>query len=157
MGVYKKVPYARTIGRTGRRPIGIKWVDVKKAAGRHRSRLVAKEVNNGIDLAVYAATPPLEASKLLTVKRAARGRERRGAAIAPGDDNRSIMIHVDVHRAHLYAHAKRNTYVEVPDEGGQVCGSLVKAMYGTRQAASRRVFFIEVTWTGRDSFTVTTS
>ena len=35
---------AQAIDRTGRSPIGIKWVDVKKADGRHRSRLVAKEL-----------------------------------------------------------------------------------------------------------------
>ena len=43
MGVCKKVPHAQRIERIGRRHIGIKWVDVKKAYGRHRNRLVAKE------------------------------------------------------------------------------------------------------------------
>ena len=51
---------AQAIERTGRQPTGITWVDVKKADGRHRSRLVG---NDGIDQAKYAATPPLKALK----------------------------------------------------------------------------------------------
>ena len=87
MGVYKKVPYAQAIERTGRRPIGIMWVDVKKADGRQRRRQVAKEFSNGID---QTMRPPLEALKMLTVKLAAREPQRRDTKIAPGDD-------VDVH------------------------------------------------------------
>ena len=76
MGVYTKVPYEQAVGRTGRRPIGSKWVDIKKSDGRHRSRLVAKEFNNGVDQDMYAATPPLEALKLLVVKAAGREQSR---------------------------------------------------------------------------------
>ena len=111
VGVYKKVPHAQAIERTGRRPVGIKWVDVKKADRRHRSRLVATEFNNGINQAMYAATPPSGALKLLTVNLAAREGERRDTKIAPGDDNN--------------AQAQPNTYVQVPGEdqsdGGKVC------------------------------------
>ena len=96
LGVYKKVPYAQAIERTGRRPKGIKWVDVKKADGRHKRRLVAMEFNNKVDQAMYAPTPPLAALKLLTVKLAARQRERRDTKVAPDDNNNSVMIHVDV-------------------------------------------------------------
>ena len=39
-----------------------------------------------------AATPPLEALKLLTLKLAARGRERRDTKTALGDDNSSVVI-----------------------------------------------------------------
>ena len=70
-----------------------------------------------------------EALKLSTVKLAARERERRDARVATDDDNSSIMIHVDVHRAYFYAQAKPNTCVEVPDEdqpqGGEVCRCLI--------------------------------
>ena len=57
MGVHKKVPYEQAIERTGRQPTDIKCVDVKKDDGRHKSKLVAKEFNNGTDQALYAATP----------------------------------------------------------------------------------------------------
>ena len=59
---------------------------------------VDKELNNGIDQSMYAATPPLEALKLLTVKLAARQRERRDTKIARADDNSSVIIHVDTER-----------------------------------------------------------
>ena len=113
MSVYMKVPHAQVIERAGRRPIDIiKWVDAKKTDGRHRSRLVAKEFNNGDQ----AATPPLEGLKLLTVKLAAPEPELRDTKMAPGDDKSSVMVHADGHRACLYSQAKPNTYVEVPDE-----------------------------------------
>ena len=44
--------------------------------------------------------------------------------VAADDNNSSVMIHVDVHRAYYHAQAKPNTHVEVPDEdqfeGGKV-------------------------------------
>ena len=57
MGVYKKIPYEQAIERTRRQPTNIQWVDLKKADGRHKSKRVAKEFNNGTDQALYAATP----------------------------------------------------------------------------------------------------
>ena len=50
VSMYRKVPYARVTERTGRRPIGTKRVDVKKADGP------TLEFNNGIDHAMFAAT-----------------------------------------------------------------------------------------------------
>ena len=64
MGVYKKVPYAPAIERTGRQPIGTRKVNVKKADGRHRMRQVAKEFHNGVDAAMYVSTHPLDTLKL---------------------------------------------------------------------------------------------
>ena len=64
-------------------------------------------------------------------------RKRRNTKTAPGDDNSSTMIHVDAHRGYFYAQAKPNTHVEEDQsEGGKVCGCLVNAIDGTRQAAS---------------------
>ena len=87
---------------------------------------MAKEFNNGIEKAMYAATPPLEALKLLTRKLATRDRVRQDAEIAADDNNSSITIHVHVHRGYLNAQARPNTDVEVPDEDqprrGKVCG-----------------------------------
>ena len=105
---------------------------------------MAKAFNNGIDQAMYAATLPLETLKLLTVKLAARERERLDTNIAPDDNNSSFVIRVNVHRAYFWAsggQAKPHTHMrgrcQVKDqaEGGQVCGWLVKTMHGTRQAA----------------------
>ena len=140
MDVYDKVPYEQAMEKTGRRPIGIKWVDVKKADGRHRSRLVAKEFNDGVDQNMHAATPPLEVLKLLITKLADREKQRMDQEEDPESDEATILIHIDVHRAYFNAKAREDTYVEVPVEDQteeyKVCGLLKKAMYGTRQAAS---------------------
>ena len=45
--VYSKVPIKECLEKTGRKPIGAKWVDVNKGDERrpeYRSRLVAKEI-----------------------------------------------------------------------------------------------------------------
>ena len=64
MGVYRKVPISECLKRTGRRPIGTRWVDVNKGDRDNpkvRSRLVAQELNQGGKLPeLFAATPPVE-------------------------------------------------------------------------------------------------
>ena len=53
--------------KTGRNPIGVKWVDVNKGDERrpeYRSRLVAKEVKRDKREDSFASTPPLEAFKI---------------------------------------------------------------------------------------------
>ena len=78
----------------------------------------------------------LEALKLMTVK-PARERERRDTKTAPGHDNGSVVIHVDVYGACHCAQAKPNTHVEVPEEDrteeGKVCGCLVGFGDGSKQ------------------------
>ena len=49
-GVYVKVPVKECLERTGRKPIGVKWVDINKGdeeSPEYRSRLVAKEIKKG--------------------------------------------------------------------------------------------------------------
>ena len=64
--VYKKVPISQCIDRTGKPPIRTRWVDINKGDNVHpefRSRVVAQEIKVGKREDLYAATPPLEASK----------------------------------------------------------------------------------------------
>ena len=44
---------------------------------------------------------------------------------------------IDVRRAYFHAPARRLVYVKLPPEDGEpgMCGRLVKALYGTRDAA----------------------
>ena len=66
--VYDKVPVAECRIRTGQPPVGTRWVDVKKGDDDnpdYRSRLVAQELNAHKKEDLFAATPPLEAKKLL--------------------------------------------------------------------------------------------
>ena len=48
------------------------------------------------------------------------------------------LVFIDVKRAYFYADARRSVYVKLPAEDSKdgYCGRLVKAMYGTRDAAS---------------------
>ena len=78
-GVWQEVPVAECWQRTGRRPIGTRWVDVNKGDLHHpdvRCRLVAQEVNTYKEDAFFAATPPLEALRLL-LSHVATGRKGR--------------------------------------------------------------------------------
>ena len=66
--VYTKVPIEECIQATGNKPIGTRWVDVNKGDSVHqeyRSRLVAQEIKVGKREDLFAATPPLEAKKML--------------------------------------------------------------------------------------------
>ena len=66
--VYEKMPIQECLQRTGRKPIGVRWVDINKGdevKPKYRSRLVAKELKLDKREDLFAATPPVEAKKLL--------------------------------------------------------------------------------------------
>ena len=67
-GVYEKVPIEECWKETGKGPVGEKWVDankVDKEKPEYRYRLVAKETKKDKREDLFAATPPLEAKKML--------------------------------------------------------------------------------------------
>ena len=68
----------------------------------YRARFVGKKFNTGVDATLYAATPPLEALKLLL-----------GHAASHQDEGLHVMLS-DVKRAYFHALAKRELYVELP-------------------------------------------
>ena len=67
--------------KKGRAPIGVRWVEVDKGFGVHRSRLVAKDfrpksrVNEKERL--FAATPPLELVKMLIMWTSEKSQQRQ--------------------------------------------------------------------------------
>ena len=93
----------------------------------YRSRLVAQELNQSKRDDIFAATPPLEALKLVLSVLASTRRQKYWK-----------LDSIDIKRAYFHAKAKRDIYVRLPAEDHQdgMCGKLVKAMYGTRDAAS---------------------
>ena len=121
---------------TGKPPIGTKWVDTNKGddhAPKYRSRLVATEVRKPWSDKWFAATPPLEALRLMVVL-AARGH--------PKTRRPRQMLLLDVSRAHWYPDAVRNVFVKLPPEDPRahepgLCGKLQRSMYGTLDAAQR--------------------
>ena len=84
--------------KKGRGPIGVRWVDVDKGFGVHRSRLVAKDFKPRSKIndkeGLFAATPPLELVKMIIVK-AARGDVKKKGV-------RKVMF-LDISKAHLGA------------------------------------------------------
>ena len=68
MNLYTKVSIDECVKKTGKKPIAVRWIDVNKQDKNnplYRSRLVGKEFNTHNDMSLYAATPPLEALRLI--------------------------------------------------------------------------------------------
>ena len=124
--VYEKLPIEECWKETGKAPIGVKWVDTNKGdkeRPEYRCRLVAKEIKKDKREDLFAATPPLEAKKMLFSLWASM----------PG----MCLDFGDVVRAYFHAKARRKVYVELSKEDYEEgkCGLLRKAKYGTRDAA----------------------
>ena len=108
-----------------------RWLDINKGDKDRpddRSRFVGKEFNTGSNPELFAATPPLEALKLILGHAASRKAE--GAHVMMSD----------VKRAYFHAKAKREIYVQLPREdpmwAPDLVGRLNLALYGTRDAAA---------------------
>ena len=134
--VWRKIPRSAA-RRNGWKVIPTRWIDINKGSAQdpcYRSRLVAKEFNTGAEEGLFAATPPLEAVRLL-LSDVATAREAR-----PNED-RVIMVN-DVARAFFEAPMKRYVCVELPPEARaendaqDYVGLLLMSLYGTRDAAA---------------------
>ena len=134
--VYVKVPIEECIRVTGKKPIGSRWVDINKGDENnpeYRSRLVAKEIKKDNNQDLFAATPPLEAKKLLMSLAMTEG-----VGFERGKEKSGMRIDfIDVRRAYFYSPSERDVFVDLPEEDYEpgMCGKLVKSMYGTRDAA----------------------
>ena len=141
----------------GCKPIPIRWIDINKGDAENvfvRSRMVAQETRNRSDLgkgpesmaATFAATPPLEAMRvllsLLMSGRKEKAKRWLAKMLSAGqitkDDGEEVLGFYDVSRAHWHAKARRNIYVKPPKEDTSIktgLAKLLKSMYGTRDAA----------------------
>jgi hypothetical protein len=126
--VWDEVPVAECLARTGKKPLGSRWVDVNKGDKRRfdvRSRLVAQEIAFRKNDDFYAATPPLEALRMLL-------------SVAASTHGSKIMV-MDARKAHLHAKVDRLIYVNLPPEVRKpgMCARLRRCLYGTRDAPAR--------------------
>ena len=132
MGAYTRC-WENEVSEKGGTLIDLRWIDVNKGDTKnpnYRSRLVGREYNTYRDDSLYAATPPIEALRMIigaAATTSGRGGRRRG-----------LMVN-DVSRAYFYAAATRPLYIKLPKEDeaalpGQV-GRLNVCLYGTRDAS----------------------
>lgn len=130
------VPIARAEAeRKGYKIISTRWIDINKGDNinpNYRSRFVGREFNDGKEDGLFAATPPLEALRLIISRTATIEKKRPHC-------RRVIMVN-DVARAFFEAPMSRSVCVELPPEqrlpGEDKVGLLKKSLYGTRDAAA---------------------
>ena len=130
--MYDKVPRAAAT-RDGCRVISTKWVDINKGdqkAPNYRARLVGRELKLDSRLDLFAATPPLEAIRIIC---SLCGINQYGQQPYP-------IMTVDVKRAYFYARSRRPVYIETPIEDFEpgdehMVGRLNLSLCGTRDAA----------------------
>ena len=138
-----KKPVWHKISRQKAKAMGWKiiksrWIDINKGDDSnplYRSRLVGKEFNNGEIEGLFAATPPLEALRLILSWAATDSGSK-------SQDRKCIMV-ADVSRAFFEAPARRDICVELPaealaghDKMEDVVGKLIASLYGTRDASA---------------------
>ena len=133
--VWDEVLVSECVRVSGKQPLGGRWVDVNKGdRGRPdvRSRYVAKEFAGGQRSDdFFAATPPLEALRLLLSHVASNGSELK------------IEV-IDARKAHLHAFVDRAIFVQLPPEVARpgFCARLRRCLYGTRDAPKRWEAFL---------------
>ena len=92
-------------------------------------RLVAREFAVGKDDALYAATPPMEALRIIISH----------AATTPENGPERVIMINDVRRAYFYAKIQRDVCIELPKKDPKhssgLLGKLKLCLYGTRDAA----------------------
>jgi hypothetical protein len=137
-GVWDVVPTTECWKNTGKRPLQSKWVDVNKGDLQRpvvRSRFVAKEFADKRSDEFFAATPPLEALRMLLSHTASGRRSGKGG--------RKVLV-IDARKAHLHALAERLVYVDLPPEAKVpgMCARLRRCLYGTRDAPARWEAFL---------------
>ena len=100
-----------------------------------RSRYVAQDIAYWRGDSVFAATPPLEAVRLLLSER--RG-GHQGRDVASHRGAREALL-IGARKAHLHAYVEEDVYAALPPELAQPgqCAKLRRSLYGTRAAPAR--------------------
>ena len=126
------------MARTGKAALKGKWVDVNKG-DRARPviccRWVAKEFATYKSVEFFAATPQMEALRMMT-SYAASGRSH-------GRGGRKMLV-INARNARLHAMADREVYVDLPPDQKVpgMCARLNRCIDGTRDAPARWEAFL---------------
>ena len=128
--VYEKVREEVCWAVTGKAPIGSRWIDINKGDESnpdYRSRLVAQQIkHHSKDKNRFAATPPLEAQKLVFSMAVTEG-----VGFKRGEREHGLKLaFIDVKRAYFYAKAKEDIFIRLPEEDATpgMCGRFLKSM-----------------------------
>lgn len=144
--VWVKIP--RHVAKSkGWKIIKSRWIDVNKADDTnpvYRSRLVGKEFNDKVIEGLFAATPPLQALRLLLIPAATvEGRVLARLPVSQPEKVEKGILIADVSRAFFEAPARRDVCVELPEEAlsegesaTEAVGKLMASLYGTRGASA---------------------
>ena len=109
MHLYEKVSIEQSFATTGEAPTSTRWIDINKGDQKnptYRSRLVAREIDTHRRDDLFAATPPLEAFKAIL------------SMAAISNQGEIVMIN-DISRAFFHARAKREVFVQLPQEDAE--------------------------------------
>ena len=115
--------------------ISTKWLDVNKSDDVNpniRSRMVGRELKLDNRLDLFAATPPLQALRIICSICASHQHRLHGKNFR--------MMSIDVKRAYVYAKTIRPVYIAIPNEDWEAgdddeIALLNFSLYGTRDAA----------------------
>ena len=107
--------------RTGGPPVSVRWVDVNKGVDvspNIRSRLVAGQIHQPGEEAIFAPTPPLESLRTILSLAVTDITGRRRHVRDPRSEQRTQMSAIDISRAYLNASMEEEgsepTYVCIP-------------------------------------------
>ena len=125
--VYGKVPIQNCWNDTGKDPIGVRLLTINKGDDENpeiRCRIVAKEFNTSKREDLFAATPPLEAKKMLFSFAVTEG-----IGYQKGKKEEGMKLDfIDIRRAYYHAVARRKVYIKLPegDEEEGMCGKFIQ-------------------------------
>jgi hypothetical protein len=145
-GIWDIVPVKQCFDTTGRKPVGVRWVDTDKSSDPNlpdiRCRLVVQETNRvtTLDLsqnpgAAFASTVPMEVIRI----QLSMFMSRPAPKLSQTHDDDWVIIMVDISRAHPHAEVQRELFTTLPDEhpasGDPLqCGLLRMNLYGAKDA-----------------------
>ena len=133
--------------RTGRPPIGLRWVEKNRATkpGAYdiRSRLVVQETKRVSTIAaddagaVFSGMAPLEALRMLISYVMSVG-PARSVVFSQSRDDDIVLLFLDVSRAHSHCPMRREVYTDLPPEhpdsvDPENCPLLQKTYNGVRE------------------------
>ena len=104
--VWLRRPFEEARRRTGKPPITVRWVDVNKGDDVNpnvRSRLVARQIRQPGEEAIFAPTPPLESLRTILSLAATDIPGRAQHVRDPKSERRTQISAIDISRAYFNA------------------------------------------------------